>query len=127
MCCGSSVWSGMQTLEAQHALRDLGGTEMKSELQRIGFLGQEKCSYIDMPLMAHFELHIEQVLILEKEGKKIGIVGGVQAMRWYKAAKLIIAVNTLAISHGAVGTVGIVKTTIEAVNTIVGTAWFKYD
>ena len=48
-------------------------------------------------------------------------------MRWYKAAKLIIAVNTLAISHGAVGTVGIVKTTTEAVNTIVGTAWFKYN
>ena len=151
MCCASSVWSGTQTVQAQHTLQDLEGIEMKAELQRIGFLGKEKCSYIDMPLTAHFELHIEQGPILEREGKKIGIVGGVQAMRWYKvtctgreghagatpmdnradallaAAKLIAKVNTSAISHGAVGTVGIVKTATEAVNTIVGSAWFTID
>jgi hydantoinase/carbamoylase family amidase len=151
MCCASSVWSGTQTVQAQHALQDLEGIEMKAELQRIGFLGKEKCSYIDMPLTAHFELHIEQGPILEREGKKIGVVGGVQAMRWYKvictgreghagatpmdnradallaAAKLIAKVNTSAISHGAVGTVGIVKTATEAVNTIVGSAWFTID
>ena len=40
------------------------------------------------------------------------------------AAKLIAKVNTSAISHGAVGTVGIVKTATEAVSTIVGSAWF---
>jgi hydantoinase/carbamoylase family amidase len=151
MCCASSVWSGSQTVQAQHALEDLGGVDMKSELQRIGFLGKEKCSYFDMPLSAHFELHIEQGPILEKEGKKIGVVGGVQAMRWYKvtctgreghagatpmdnradallaAAKLITKVNTSSIAHGAVGTVGIVKTETEAVNTIVGSAWFSID
>jgi hydantoinase/carbamoylase family amidase len=151
MCCASSVWSGSQTVQAQHALEDLEGIDMKSELQRIGFLGKEKCSYIDMPLSAHFELHIEQGPILEREGKKIGVVGGVQAMRWYKvtctgreghagatpmnnradallaAAKLIAVVNTSSIAHGAVGTVGIVKTATEAVNTIVGSAWFSID
>lgn len=138
-------------MEAQHALQDLEGIEMKAELQRIGFLGKEKCSYIDLPLTAHFELHIEQGPILEREGKKIGVVGGVQAMRWYKvtctgreghagatpmdnradallaAAKLIAKVNTSAISHNAFGTVGIVKTATEAVNTIVGSAWFTID
>jgi hydantoinase/carbamoylase family amidase len=151
MCCASSVWSGSHTVELQHSLRDLDGKEMKTELQRIGFLGKEKCSYIDMPLSAHFELHIEQGPVLEKEKKKIGIVGGVQAMRWYKvtcagreghagatpmdnradallgAAKLIAIVNTSSIAHGAVGTVGVVKTATEAVNTIVGTAWFTID
>ena len=151
MCCASSVWSGTQTVQAQHALRDLEGVELKSELQRIGFLGKEKCSYIDIPLTAHFELHIEQGPLLEREGKRIGVVGGVQAMRWYKvtctgreghagatpmdnradallaAAKLIALVNTSSIGHGAVGTVGIFKTATEAVNTIVGSAWFTID
>ena len=124
---------------------------MKSELQRIGFLGNIKCSYVDLPLSAHFELHIEQGPILERERQKIGIVGGVQAMRWYKvtiqgreghagatpmdnradallaAAKLIAIVNTSSVAHGAVGTVGIIKTATEAVNTIVGSAWFSID
>jgi hydantoinase/carbamoylase family amidase len=151
MCCASSVWSGTQTVQAQHALEDLEGADMKSELQRIGFLGKEKCSYTNMPLSAHFELHIEQGPILESEGKKVGVVGGVQAMRWYKvtctgreghagatpmdnradallaAAKLIAVVNTSSIAHGAVGTVGIVKTATEAVNTIVGSCWFSID
>jgi hydantoinase/carbamoylase family amidase len=151
MCCASSVWSGSQTVQAQHALQDLEGLDMKSELQRIGFLGEIKCSYVDLPLSAHFELHIEQGPVLEREGQKIGIVGGVQAMRWYKvtvqgreghagatpmdnradallaAAKLIAMVNTSSVAHGAVGTVGIVKTATEAVNTIVGSAWFSID
>jgi hydantoinase/carbamoylase family amidase len=151
MCCGSSVWSGTQRVQAQHALQDLEGIEMKSELQRMGFLGKEKCSYIDMPLTAHFELHIEQGPLLEREGKKIGVVGGVQVMRWYKvtcrgreghagatpmdnradallaAAKLIAVVNTSSIVHDAVGTVGVIKTATAAVNTIVGNAWFTID
>jgi beta-ureidopropionase / N-carbamoyl-L-amino-acid hydrolase len=138
-------------VQAQHALQDLEGVDMKSELQRIGFLGEIKCSYVDLPLSAHFELHIEQGPVLEREGRKIGIVGGVQAMRWYKvtvqgreghagatpmdnradallaAAKLISIVNTSSVAHGAVGTVGIVKTATEAVNTIVGSAWFSID
>ena len=36
------------------------------------------------PLSAFFELHIEQGPILEAEGKDIGVVTGVQAMRWYE-------------------------------------------
>jgi len=148
MCCASSVWSGSQTVQAQHALQDFEGIDMKSELQRIGFLGKVNCSYIDNPLAAHFELHIEQGPILEKEGKKIGVVAGVQAMRWYKvtvqgreahagatpmdnradallaAAKLISIVNTSSVAHGAVGTVGIVKT---ATLLSVGGLSFKFQ
>ena len=36
------------------------------------------------PLSAFFELHIEQGPILEAESKDIGVVTGVQAMRWYE-------------------------------------------
>ena len=124
---------------------------MKAELQRIEFLGKEKCTCIDMPLTAHFKVHTEQGPILEREGKQVAVVGGVQTMRRYKvictgrevhagagpmynraeallaAAKQIAQVNTLAISHGVVATVGIVKTATEAGNAIVGSAWFTVD
>ena len=36
------------------------------------------------PLSGFFELHIEQGPILEAEDKEIGIVTGVQGMRWYE-------------------------------------------
>ena len=56
---------------------------MKTELERIGYLGSTPASHKAMPLAAHFELHIEQGPILEAEQKKIGVVQGVQAYRWY--------------------------------------------
>lgn len=34
---------------------------MKSELARIGYLGDTACSYKTMPLAAHFELHIGEI------------------------------------------------------------------
>lgn len=37
-----------------------------------------------MKFQAMFELHIEQGPILEAEGKMIGVVNGVQGMRWYE-------------------------------------------
>ena len=51
-------------------------------LDAIGYRGAERCG--EHPLSAFFELHIEQGPILEAEGKDIGVVTGVQAMRWYE-------------------------------------------
>jgi N-carbamoyl-L-amino-acid hydrolase len=51
-------------------------------LEAIGYRGAEPCGL--HPLSAFFELHIEQGPILEAEGKDIGIVTGVQGMRWYE-------------------------------------------
>lgn len=56
---------------------------MKSELERIGYLGKTPASYRAMPMTAHFELHIEQGPILEAEKQKIGVVQGVQAYKWF--------------------------------------------
>ena len=44
--------------------------------------GNSACG--EHPLSAFFELHIEQGPILEAENKDIGVVNGVQAMRWYE-------------------------------------------
>lgn len=81
----SGVWAGEVPLERAHNLREVGGTgaTMKSELERIGYLGDLPASYQTNPMAAHFELHIEQGPVLEGERQKVGIVQGVQAYRWY--------------------------------------------
>jgi beta-ureidopropionase / N-carbamoyl-L-amino-acid hydrolase len=62
--------------------KDCDGVTFASALQAIGYRGQEKCG--EHPLSAFFELHIEQGPVLEAKGKDIGVVTGVQAMRWYE-------------------------------------------
>lgn len=90
------------------------------------------------------EVHIEQGPILEKEQKMIGIVEGVQAMRWYQvevcgreahtgttpmssrcdallsAAQMITSVNRIALEHDGLGTVGVIQSWPQSVNTIPG-------
>lgn len=81
----SGVWAEDISLERAHELREVGGglATMKSELQRIGYLGTVPASYRSTPMTAHFELHIEQGPILEAENEKIGVVQGVQAYKWF--------------------------------------------
>ncbi len=82
-----------------------------------------------------FELHIEQGPILEAEQKMVGVVTGVQGMRWYEvtvhgqsahtgatpmhmrknallgASRMVEAVHDIALQHSpdAVGTVGLME------------------
>lgn len=81
----SGVWAEDIPLERAHDLQEVGGgvATMKSELQRIGYLGSVPASYRSTPMTAHFELHIEQGPILEAERQKIGVVQGVQAYKWF--------------------------------------------
>lgn len=81
----SGVWAGEIPLDRAHALQEVGGRglTMRSELERIGYLGSTPASYKSVPMAAHFELHIEQGPVLHDNRQKIGIVTGVQAYRWY--------------------------------------------
>ncbi len=81
----SGVWAEEIPLDRAHNLQEVGGGQatMKSELERIGYLGSTPASYRSMPMAAHFELHIEQGPVLEAQRQKIGIVTGVQAYRWF--------------------------------------------
>lgn len=81
----SGVWAEEIPLERAHNLREVGGgtATMKSELERIGYLGSIPASYKSSPMAAHFELHIEQGPILETEKQKVGVVKGVQAYKWF--------------------------------------------
>lgn len=81
----SGVWSTKSStpIEACWDIQDKEGTHMKDALQAIGYLGDTPCDYRENGLECHFELHIEQGPILEKEGKAIGAVTSVQGMKWF--------------------------------------------
>lgn len=78
---GSGVWAGVIDQSEAYAQRSAEGPAFREELARIGYLGTHKAS--PFPVRAAFEAHIEQGPVLETEGKQIGVVTGVQGMRWY--------------------------------------------
>ncbi len=105
------------------------------------------------PLSAFFELHIEQGPILEAEKKDIGIVTGVQGVRWLEvtvtgqeahtgatpmtlrrnallgAARLIDRIDAIALAHAprAVGTVGLIEVKPNSRNVVPGEVFFTVD
>ena len=78
---GSGVFTGVFALEEMRAVTDKEGLALGDELARIGYAGEAAPG--DRRIKAAFEVHIEQGPILEAEEKTIGVVGGVQGMRWY--------------------------------------------
>jgi hydantoinase/carbamoylase family amidase len=151
----SGVWAGSISLEDAHNLKSVipaGDTAtMGSELERIGYLGTTACSWDAMPIAAHFELHIEQGPILEAEQRKVGIVRGVQAYKWFTltvsgrdshtgatsfqhradalltASKMILASHRIATRHGALASTGILNLRPGSTNTVPGWVQFSLD
>ena len=78
----SGVFGGVIEKDWAQSRTDRDGMTFAAALDAIGYRGTERCG--EHPLSAFFELHIEQGPILEAEGKDIGVVTGVQAMRWYE-------------------------------------------
>ncbi|KAK4978424.1 hypothetical protein LTR66_010593 [Elasticomyces elasticus] len=149
----SGVWAEEIPLERAHELKEVGGgsATMKTELERIGYLGTTPASYKHVPMAAHFELHIEQGPILEAEQRKIGVVQGVQAYRWFtievkgrdchtgttsfahRADALLAASKMILYSHraasrvGALASTGILTLKPGSTNTVPGTVRFSLD
>ena len=78
---GSGVWAGQFDLQESYGIADKQGNTIGGELARIGYLGDQAAA--SFPVKAAFEVHIEQGPILEQEGLQIGVISGVQGMRWY--------------------------------------------
>ncbi|MBV9757212.1 MAG: Zn-dependent hydrolase, partial [Alphaproteobacteria bacterium] len=147
----SGVFAGVFTREYAYSREDRAGKKFGEELERIGYKGPERCGARKFAAM--FELHIEQGPILEAEEKAIGIVTGVQGMRWYEvnvtgeeshagstpmpirkdallaAARMIEAVNAAALAHPplAVTTVGLIESRPNSRNVIPGSVFFTID
>src|SRR5438552_13607094 len=78
----SGVYAGEFDLEYGLSRKDVDGKTIGEELKRIGYAGERECG--GREVAAFFEAHIEQGPILEAENKTIGVVEGVQGIRWYE-------------------------------------------
>jgi len=147
----SGVFAGAFTRDWAHAREDRAGITFGSALEEIGYKGGGPCG--QHKLSAFFELHIEQGPILEAEDKEIGIVTGVQGMRWYEvtvigqdahtgatpmrlrrnallgAARLVDRINTIAEGHkpDALGAVGMMEVRPNSRNVVPGEVFFGVD
>ena len=148
---GSGVFAGVYSRGDADAIADIGGVRFGAALDAIGWRGEAKAGA--MPLSAYLELHIEQGPILEAEDKTIGVVTGVQGVRWYEAAitgreshagttpmprradalvacaRLALEVQAIALAHAptAVGTVGRVEVEPNSPNVIPGVVRMTAD
>jgi beta-ureidopropionase / N-carbamoyl-L-amino-acid hydrolase len=149
MLC-SGVYAGVFTPEYAYSREDRQGIKLGDELERIGYKGAHKAGAIKFSSM--FELHIEQGPILEAESKMIGVVTGVQGMRWYEvtvtgqeshtgatpmglrknallaAARMIDAINDVGTSHlPGVASVGLIENRPNSRNVVPGEVFFTVD
>jgi N-carbamoyl-L-amino-acid hydrolase len=147
----SGVFAGVFTPDFAYSRKDRDGKSFGDELARIGYRGAETTGARKFGAM--FELHIEQGPILEDEGRIIGIVQGVQGMRWYEvtvtgqeahtgatpmrlrknallgAARMIERIDAIARHHApdAVGAVGLIENKPNSRNVIPGEVFFTVD
>jgi N-carbamoyl-L-amino-acid hydrolase len=149
-CIASAVFAGAFSEEYGHSRADVDGKTMGEELDRIGYLGPDRCG--GRKLGAYFEAHIEQGPILEAEHKTIGVVQGIQGISWFDVrltgseshagttpmhrrhdamlgcARLVERINRIALEQPpGVSTVGIVEIGPGSRNTIPGTAFLTVD
>jgi beta-ureidopropionase / N-carbamoyl-L-amino-acid hydrolase len=149
MLC-SGVYAGVFTPEFAYSREDRQGIKLGDELERIGYKGQHKAGAIKFSSM--FELHIEQGPILEAEEKFIGVVTGVQGMRWYEVivrgqeshtgatpmglrknallgvSRMIEAIHQVGMAHlPGVASVGLLENRPNSRNVVPGEVFFTVD
>lgn len=145
----SGVFAGLFTEEYGHSRADPDGVTLGAELARIGYLGSEPAGA--RKFGAFIEAHIEQGPILEAQNKTIGVVTGIQGVRWYEvtlggtdahagttpmamrkdavlgSARVVERVHEIAMRHAGVGTVGAMTVKPNSRNTIAGEVFFTVD
>jgi N-carbamoyl-L-amino-acid hydrolase len=148
---GSGVYAGVFDRAFADSREDRQGVTFADAIESIGYRGEAAPGSIRFGAM--FELHIEQGPTLEAEQKMVGVVTGVQGMRWYEveltgreahtgstpmhlrtnallgAARLIERIDRIALEHApfAVGTVGLVEVKPNSRNVIPGHVFFTVD
>ncbi|HEV7322867.1 MAG TPA: Zn-dependent hydrolase [Ensifer sp.] len=147
---GSGVFAGALALDATHALADRQGATVGEALGVIGYRGEAKVE--PSAFAAYVELHIEQGPLLEASDTEIGVVTGVQGVRWFdvvisgteahagstpmaqrddalvRAAEIVLAVRDIARRNPpGVGTVGFVEVGPNSRNVVPGSVRLQID
>jgi N-carbamoyl-L-amino-acid hydrolase len=149
MLC-SGVYAGVFTPDFAWSREDREGKKLGEELERIGYKGSAAPG--SHKFQAMFELHIEQGPILEAEAKQVGIVTGVQGMRWYEvtvtgqeahtgatpmllrknallaASRMIDAIDKVGMDNlPGVASVGLIENRPNSRNVVPGEVFFTVD
>ena len=147
---GSGVFAGALSLDAAHALSDREGVTVGAALDAIGYRGRGTLEAT--ALAAYVELHIEQGPLLEASATEIGVVTGIQGLRWFDvvitgteahagstpmaqrddalvaAAEIVLAVRDIARENPpGVGTVGFVEVGPNSRNVVPGSVRLQID
>lgn len=147
---GSGVFCGVHDIEVAYARMDKDGVTVGEALEAIGYRGEYAPGYL--PMAAYLELHIEQGPVLEADGSAVGIVTGVQGLRWLDiriggteahagafpmplrkdalvpAAKVILACESVALRHTpGVATVGYAHVAPNSRNVVPGEVRLEVD
>lgn len=141
--------AGVFTADYINSRADADGITFGAALEAIGYRGTAPLGATRLGAM--FELHIEQGPVLEAEGHTIGIVTGVQGMRWYDlvvegcaahagttpmahrrdalcaAAGVVLEARRLALAHGALATVGEIGVIAASRNVVPGEVRLTLD
>jgi N-carbamoyl-L-amino-acid hydrolase len=81
---GSAVYTGAKTLEQVLAVKDNDGVVLGDALtDTLSALPHAGKREFNTPAAAYVEAHIEQGPLLEIQGKTIGVVTGIQGLRWF--------------------------------------------
>src|SRR5688572_32213963 len=81
---GSSVYTGARKLEDFLDVRDNEGTVLRDALAKtLAATPQATERALNAPVAAYIEAHIEQGPLLERENKTVGVVTGIQGLRWF--------------------------------------------
>ncbi|OCO99228.1 MULTISPECIES: Zn-dependent hydrolase [unclassified Ensifer] len=147
---GSGVFTGALSLDAAHALADREGVTVSAALDTIGYRGEANVG--PAAFAAYLELHIEQGPLLEASATEIGVVTGVQGVRWFDvtisgteahagstpmaqrddalvaAAQIVLSVRDIARQNPpGVGTVGFAEVGPNSRNVVPGSVRLQID
>jgi N-carbamoyl-L-amino-acid hydrolase len=81
---GSAVYTGARQLQDVLTVKDNDGVLLKDALARtLAALSDAEKRPFNTPVAAYVEAHIEQGPLLELQGNTIGVVTGIQGLRWF--------------------------------------------
>ncbi|ANS73322.1 allantoate amidohydrolase [Paenibacillus yonginensis] len=150
---GSGSVTGERDLQRYGSIRDGAGVTLQEAMEQAGFGRAEQADPLRRDLGAYLELHIEQGIMLEREGADIGIVETIVGQRRYTAqvtgetnhagttpmrmrsdalagaAEMVVALERMALEEGPplVATVGRLEVSPNTSNVIPGRVSFSLD